>query len=111
MSEIREVDPAEARSLVDDGAFLLDVREVDEWTAGRAPESTHVPLGDLQQAVTTLPSNRLIVAVCRSGVRSMQAARQLAGHGYEAVNLAGGMRAWAEVGLPMVSDTGEPRVI
>lgn len=111
MNEVREVDPVEAASLVDEGAFLLDVREEDEWAAGRAPESTHLPLGALSQAASTLPAGRLIVTVCRSGARSMRAARELTGQGYETANLAGGMRAWAEAGLPMVSDGGDPEVI
>ncbi|MCC7078707.1 MAG: rhodanese-like domain-containing protein [Acidimicrobiia bacterium] len=111
MNEIRQLDPTEARSLVDEGAFLLDVREGDEWAAGRAPESTHVPLGALRDSVSSLPVDRLIVAVCRSGGRSLQAVRQLTAQGYEAANLEGGMRAWAAAGLPMVADADEPKVI
>ena len=46
--------------------------------------------------------------MCRTGARSEKAAGALIGAGYDAVNLAGGMQAWAAVGLPVVTDAGEP---
>jgi rhodanese-related sulfurtransferase len=48
------------------------------------------------------------VAVCRSGRRSARAAALLAGTGREVANLAGGMRAWADAGLPVVAKGGRP---
>jgi rhodanese-related sulfurtransferase len=105
-----EVDPLEADRLVAGGALLLDVREPDEWAAGHAPAAVHVPL-------RTLPANRpepgrAIVAVCRSGARSARAAEALRQWGYDAVNLAGGMQAWATAGLPVVTDDpGRPGIV
>ena len=48
-----------------------------------------------------------MVVVCRNGGRSARAAAWLNRNGFEAVNLDGGMAAWAEAGRPMVSDTGD----
>jgi rhodanese-related sulfurtransferase len=99
------VDPAEANRLsTQDGALLLDVREPGEWSAGHAPQATHMPLGALN--AHQLPKDRVVVAVCRSGSRSGMAARRLRSEGVDARNMAGGMNAWAAAGLPVVRDGG-----
>ncbi|MGO9872401.1 MAG: rhodanese-like domain-containing protein [Acidimicrobiia bacterium] len=85
---------------------LLDVREADEWEAGHAPAAQWIRLGDLEGARFQLPMNRRIVCVCRSGVRSARATETLQGWGFDAANMAGGMKAWAESGLPVVRSDG-----
>lgn len=109
--ELREVDPEEAAELIANGAYLLDVREHDEWDAGHAPQAHHIPLGDLEARYPEVPSDQVVVCVCRGGGRSARAAMALATVGYETVNLAGGMRAWAAADLPVVGDGGEGTVI
>jgi rhodanese-related sulfurtransferase len=110
-SELPEVGPEEANELLAGGAFLLDVREPDEWEAGHASAATHIPLGDLEQRHGEVPEGRTIVCVCRGGGRSARAALALAGIGYETVNLAGGMRAWSEAGLPVLGSDGAPGTV
>jgi rhodanese-related sulfurtransferase len=109
MSPIPEVDPTGARRLADEGALLLDVREDGEWAAGHAPGAQHLRLGLLGQERP--PEGRRIVAVCRSGNRSGKATEVLRAWGYDAVNLAGGMKAWAEAGLSVVTDDGTPGTV
>ena len=104
--EIPEVDAEEGRRRVDAGALLLDVREPDEWEAGHATDAAHVPLRTLP--ANRPPEGREIVVICRSGGRSAQATAALRQWGYDAVNLAGGMKAWAGAGLPMVDGQGNP---
>ena len=87
-------------------AVLLDVREPQEWQAGHAPQADHIPLGQLESRLGELPRDRQIVTVCRSGRRSALAAQQLAAHGNQAVNLTGGMAAWAAAGLPVITGKG-----
>ena len=87
---------------------LLDVRNADEWEAGHAPNAQWVPLDQLETQRFQLPFNRTIVCVCRSGVRSAKAAAELVQMGFKAVNMDGGMKAWAERGLPVVRDDGSP---
>ncbi len=108
MSTYEEIDATAADALVEGGAFLLDVRTDDEWDAGHAPAATLVTLGQLADRVDELPTDRRIVVICRSGARSGRAAEALVGAGYDAVNLAGGMQAWAALGLAVVTDAGEP---
>lgn len=106
-SPVPEVDASEAARLADAGqVLLLDVREHDEWDAGHAPQATHVPLGDL--VASTVPQDRPVVAVCRSGNRSGKAAVALAAAGRDVRNLAGGMTAWAAAGLPLIRTDGDP---
>jgi rhodanese-related sulfurtransferase len=103
-----EVGPEEADGLIRGGSFLLDVREDYEWDAGHVSSAVHIPLGLLADHIGELPSDRQVVVVCRSGVRSARAAAFLNASGYDAVNLAGGMQAWAAVDLPFVSADGAP---
>ena len=100
------VTATQAAALADGGAVLLDVREPHEWQAGHAPRARHIPLGQLARRAAELPERRVLVTVCRSGVRSARAAAMLAGQGREVSNLAGGMRAWARAGLPVVARGG-----
>jgi rhodanese-related sulfurtransferase len=93
-------------------AFLLDVREPHEWSAGHAPGAVHLPLATLPARLAEIPDGTVVYCICRSGGRSAQAAALLAAHGRQAVNVAGGMHAWAECGRPVESDTGlAPRVV
>ncbi|MEV8546590.1 rhodanese-like domain-containing protein [Streptomyces sp. NPDC051572] len=90
------------------GAVLLDVREPYEWQAGHAPRAVHLSLSALA-AGAGLPAEaqaRPLVVICRSGNRSRQAAELLAARGAEAVDVIGGMRDWAEAGLPVVDPRG-----
>ncbi|WP_327299969.1 rhodanese-like domain-containing protein [Streptomyces sp. NBC_01197] len=89
-------------------AVLLDVREKPEWTAGHAPGAVHVPLTKLV-AGATLPAEaegRPLVVICRSGHRSQQAAKLLTERGAQAVDVEGGMNAWAAAGHPVVDERG-----
>ena len=88
-------------------AVMLDVREPDEWQAGHIEGALHIPLADLPSRVGELPGEGDLVVVCRSGARSARAVAWLAQNGYDALNLDGGMGAWAAAGREMVSDTGE----
>jgi rhodanese-related sulfurtransferase len=91
---------------VPDGVWLLDVREDDEWAAGHAPSARHIRLRELGERAGEVPQDELIYVVCRSGHRSGRAAQALAGAGWRAVNVAGGMQQWAAAGRPMVADSG-----
>jgi len=93
------------------GAFLLDVREDDEWAAGHAPDAVHVRLAELGARAGELPRDREVYVICRSGARSAYAAQTLAVGGLNTINVADGMTGWAVAGRPMISEDGaEPYV-
>lgn len=101
---VPQVTPAQATELIARGAYLLDVREPDEWQAGHSPEAHHMPLGQLTP--DSLPTDRTIITVCRSGTRSSKAGLALRDAGLTVRNLDGGMQAWAANGLPVQDDSG-----
>lgn len=86
------------------GAFLLDVRTVNEWTVGHVEGSTHLMGGDLAKRAAELPQDRAVHIICGSGYRSSVAASVLRRAGFrEVVNVAGGMTAWNQRQLPTVT--------
>ncbi len=102
MNEIPQVQVTE----LDDDAVMIDVREPDEWAAGRAPGAIHIPMGEIParlEELAELPDASAITIVCRSGGRSARAVAWLNHQGFDAVNVDGGMRAWQAAGKPMVS--------
>ena len=111
MSELRNISVEEALALVSDGALLLDVREDNEWDAGHAADATHIALSDVPDHLDDLTKGRVIVCVCRSGVRSSRAATFLIQNGHDAINLEGGMLSWADNGAPIVGEGAEPSII
>jgi len=100
-----------AKAMVDGGALLLDVREPDEWCIEHAPTAMLLPVGRVLAQQDELPRDRRIVVMCRSGGRSAAVAASLRRSGFDAVNLAGGICAWAAAGLPVVSHGGDPGLV
>ena len=93
-------------------AALLDVRESDEWAAGHAPGATHLPMSELTARMDELPDGDPLYVICRSGGRSARVAAYLSAQGYPAVNVEGGMQAWARQGREIVADGGgEPKIV
>jgi rhodanese-related sulfurtransferase len=89
-------------------AFLLDVREEEEFRRGAIGAAVNIPLHQLRQRLGELPKGRPIWVNCARGQRSYYAVRILEQHGFDASNLSGGYKSW-EVwypeGLPPVKAT------
>jgi rhodanese-related sulfurtransferase len=104
MSGVKQIGPQEAVLLFNhDDALVLDVREKSEWADGHISRAKHIPLGELKNKLADLEryKGKPIVAVCRSGNRSGSACGMLKKAGFENLhNLAGGMIAWDQAGLP-----------
>ncbi len=76
---------------------LLDVRETWEHEIARIEGSTLIPLGELPEKFSSLDAAKLIVVYCKMGGRSARAVKFLQKNGFKnAVNIAGGIDAWAE---------------
>jgi rhodanese-related sulfurtransferase len=96
---------------VQENATILDVREDDEFTLGRAAGALHIPLGQLPERIEELDPDTDYYVICRTGGRSMRASDFMVNRGYSAINVAGGSGAWLESGRPMEADGGaEPSV-
>ena len=101
------MDPRQVADRLDE-VQLIDVREVDEWEAGRIEGALHIPIGELGDRVGEIDKSRPVVAVCRSGARSKKVVDALRSRGYDAENLVGGMQAWEHAGLPFGAPGGGP---
>jgi len=104
-SRVREISVEEVRRKQERGESFefVDVREDNEWAAGRAAGARHIGRGVLERDVESLvpDPNREIVLYCGGGFRSALAADNLQKMGYKNVlSMAGGIREWREKGLP-----------
>ncbi len=96
-----EISAAEARQAWEAGAFILDVRQPEEWDRMHIPGATLIPLGQLEKRLAELPRDKQIVIVCRSGGRSAFARDMLKGAGFDKVaSMSGGMLDWQRAGYP-----------
>lgn len=96
------VDVSEAYEMHQSGAFVLDVRTVEEWNEFHAPNTTLIPLDQLASRLNEVPRDRQVLVVCRSGNRSAQARDILLNAGYEQVtSLTGGLNQWRASGFPV----------
>ncbi|HEU4385623.1 MAG TPA: rhodanese-like domain-containing protein [Anaeromyxobacteraceae bacterium] len=84
---------------------LLDVRSAAEFAGGHVRGAVNVPVTELRSRIDSLrlDRSRLVVAVCLTAHRSRPAVRLLRQRGFEALQLAGGMRAWRAGRLPEAS--------
>lgn len=93
---------SEAYNLYQSGAFVLDVRTVEEWNEFHVPNTTLIPLDQLASRLNELPRDRQIVVVCRSGNRSQQGRDILLAAGFEQVtSMRGGLNEWRASGYPV----------
>jgi rhodanese-related sulfurtransferase len=95
-------------------AFLVDVREDDEWAAGHAESALHVPMSEFVgrlAEVSEAADGRTTYVMCKGGGRSAQVTQYLLQQGTDAVNVDGGMMAWNAAGRPMVADGGAAAVV
>ncbi len=99
-----EVSVSEAAAKRDQGAFVLDVRQPEEWQEAHIPGATLIPLGDLPNRLNELPKDQEIVVVCRSGNRSATGRDILRDAGFTNVtSMAGGVTQWKAQGLELVT--------
>ena len=108
---IRELSPEELKAALDGGAplRLIDVRESEEYAAGRLPGALSLPRGFLELRIEEKAGrDEDLVLYCAGGTRSALAAKTLQDMGYTRVrSLAGGYGRWSDKGLPVE----KPRVL
>lgn len=101
------ISPQAATLLINrEDALVLDVRSASEWNGGHIAQARHVPLEQLDSQLAELEKfkQRTVIVGCQSGARSMGACKRLRKLGFEKVyNLAGGMSAWRDAGLPVTT--------
>jgi hydroxyacylglutathione hydrolase/adenylyltransferase/sulfurtransferase len=80
---------------------IVDVRQPEEWEAGRISGARHIELAALAQNAASVDRAKPVVFVCRSGSRSAMATEAFRAAGYDAHNMTGGQLEWEAAGLPL----------
>jgi rhodanese-related sulfurtransferase len=100
----RAVSVDDAYALYQDGTYFLDVRTPEEWNEFHAPNSTLIPLDELENRLGEVPRDQPVVVVCRSGNRSQQGRDLLLDAGFTQVaSMEGGLRDWNAAGYPITT--------
>lgn len=104
---VPEVDLAQAKTLIEAGAMVIDVRGKEAFDYRHLPLAMFIPLAILQAKIPASleqAKERQIVVYCNDGHTSgPEAANILMQHGYKnVVNLKPGIEGWANAGLPLV---------
>jgi rhodanese-related sulfurtransferase len=106
---MQDISPQDAFVEISSGRVIgIDVRESDEWEAGHAEDVIWNPMSAFD--INALPADKPIIFICRSGSRSGQVAAAVSAQLENVFNMVGGMKAWNEAGLAMVSANGNPEV-
>jgi len=107
-----DVDPAQLDRWIAEGSIaLIDVREPFEFGPERIAGARNVPLSRFDpDEVRSIAGDRRPVFYCRTGRRTVDAARRFAVPGDPAHHLAGGIEAWKATGLPVERAAGAPRI-
>jgi rhodanese-related sulfurtransferase len=97
--------PASATLLMNrEDAVVIDVRETSEWATGHIANARHFALGQLDKHITEIDKLKQtpLIVCCAMGGRGQAAVDKLKKAGFEKVfNLAGGINAWSDAGLPL----------
>lgn len=108
---LQTIDPKNAKQLLDRGAVLVDIRELDERARNWIPGTHHLPLSKLGEAEPALNAGRPVIFHCKSGARTLANANRLAdklGGSCEAYIVDGGLEAWVKAGLPVATNRRQP---
>jgi rhodanese-related sulfurtransferase len=101
---IKNISPSETIEKLNEGAILVDVRELNEINevAYNVDNQIVIPLSEFKDRFNELQQNADLILACRSGGRSMQAAMFLADNGYTKLsNLEGGILRWGSERKPI----------
>jgi rhodanese-related sulfurtransferase len=88
--EFKQVRVSEVRDLVEKNAFIVDVREKDEFEEGHLVNAVNIPLSELRDRLDEIPKDKPVYMHCRSAQRSYNAVRALGNLGYDNIwNISG----------------------
>jgi rhodanese-related sulfurtransferase len=98
-----EIDVQTLAARCAEGCRLFDVREPFEYDEIRIAGATLIPMADVPEEIEQFEGDEPVYLVCRTGSRSSKAVEYLQRNGIDAVNVAGGLVAWVQAGLPTES--------
>lgn len=105
-SGIVNIEPQDAVKLINADAVVLDLRNADAFSRGHIVNAKNIPYDELDESMDKLErfKSKPIVAVCDAGMTSAKLVTQLRKAGKDNVyGLRGGIAAWTQANLPLVS--------
>ena len=109
-NEIPLIKPEEALDMQNNGALIIDTREINELAmTGKIKDAVHIPRGLIEfQNKETNPSgvngftkDKKIILYCAAGARAALAGKALKDLGFSSVYNLGGFPDWVKAGLPV----------
>ncbi len=100
--ELPEITVQQLKEKIDAGIFgngqyeLIDVREQHEWDICHLDEATLIPLKTIPGEIANLDEDKTYIVHCKMGGRSAQAVDFMKQAGLKAINVQGGILAWAK---------------
>ena len=98
---VPEIDQNAFADRLQDGAYVVDVREAREYRPGHVPGAINLPLSLLPVRLSEVPKDRPVYVICQAGGRSAQATLLMRGVGIDARSVAGGTGEWIASGRPV----------
>ena len=107
---VPKINPKDARVMQDEGALIIDIRELEEVSlSGKVEKAFHIPRGLLEFQTKLVNPNGLedftpentIILYCASGGRAALAGKSLKDMGFDKVYNLGGLKDWADADLPI----------
>ena len=96
-SDVQSITAADFAALDFDSVTLVDVREPDEVLIHGIEGAINVPFSKFPNGLDEIPKGKPVYVFCRTGDWSEQVAEILAERGYDAYNVLGGYKAYAEI--------------
>lgn len=81
--QFRQVPVTKVRELVENDAFIIDVREKDEYEAGHLINAVNIPMSEIRDRLDEVPKDRPVYLHCRSSQRSYNVLMALQNMGYD----------------------------
>lgn len=95
MTEFKRIPPAQAHSLREQGAVLVDVRDPQTFASLHIPGSQHLDNHSIADFIAKADLDAPLVVVCYHGNSSQSAAAYLVGQGFaEVYSMDGGFELW-----------------
>ncbi|MBI9009014.1 MAG: FAD-dependent oxidoreductase [Tenericutes bacterium] len=88
--DFKQVKVTEVRDIVENGGYIIDVREPNEWEQGHIKTAHNIPMSEFRQRLDEIPTDRPVYLHCRSAQRSYNVTRALGQLGFDNVyNISG----------------------
>jgi rhodanese-related sulfurtransferase len=99
----------DVKAAIENGAYLIDVREASEYAEGHIPGAVNIPIRTLAQNLDQVPTDQPVLVYCASGHRAGMATAALRELGYDNVKaFPGGWKAWSGAGEEVSTEATEP---